>query len=215
MVTHTAQIHHDVALIHVVRRDVVPCINGHTDILALRAVTLADDDECRRAVIGDAIVLQYAVLADGHQRHRCRPGLIAVIARHHQLTGHHEVGNVCGVFLCHPATLVEESFLPDGHTCSVVGQSHTGTIGCGIRRTVDGFGSIPLCASLLLGVIEAIDTAGTLDGLVEMQAVFQVLLGNFSFRLLQHHEVGARHGSSVVVGASSLVVVGQIDGRTR
>ena len=102
--------------------------------------------------------------------------------------------------------------MPDGYTSTVFCHCHTRLVGRGLGRTIDGFGSVPLRTGLLLGVVDAIDAAGALHGLVQVQAVFQVLLGNPSYRLLHHHQVGARHGSGVVIAATAYATVREGDG---
>ena len=216
LVAHAPQPHQLVGLLDVVRSHLPAGIHRHAEVLcAALTPYLAGNDEGRRAVVGDAVVLQPHVLIQAEQRYGCRPRLVAVEARQHQLAVHHHVRQLDGVLVGHPAALLEEALLPDGYACAVVGQCHARQVGCRLLGTVDGLGAIPLGTRMFLGVVDAVDAAGALHGLVQLQRVLQVLLGYLAGGLLQHHEVSARNGYCVVVGASAQSKVAQIDGVAR
>ena len=161
------------------------------------------------------VVTQRTVLVDSHQGDGCRPCFMAVKARHHQLAVHHKILQLYGVFRCQSTDLIDDSFLPDDDASAVFCQCHTRLEGCGLARTIDGFGTIPLRTRMLLRVIDAIDTAGTLHRLVQVQRVLQVFLRYLVSSLLQHHQVCTRDRRCVVVGAAALTPVRQVDGFTR
>ena len=163
-------------------------IDGEAYILRIDIPThLAGHDKRIRTVIGDAIVLQSVVLVKGLQRNGFRPRLVTIEARHHQLSFHDEIGQFDGILIGYPTALFKCALLPDGDAFPIFSQCHTRTVGSGLRGTVDRFRAVPLCTRILLGVINAIDTTGSLHRLVEMQRVFQVFLSNICRSLFQYH----------------------------
>ena len=187
-------VHGPYDVVHGLLRNCIIAVHHDADVLILNAGdTSARHDEGRSAVVGDAVVLQAEVLVELRQLHGLRPCLIAVEARHHQMAVHHEVGQLHGVFVSHPAAFLDGALLPYNYCLTVIGHSQTWPVGSGLGRTVDRLGLVPLGTGVLLGVVEVIDAADLVHRHVKRQRILELLLGDCRSSLLHHRQVKTGH----------------------
>ena len=128
------------------------------------------------------------------------------------MTVHQEVGQLYGVFVSHPAALLDGALLPDGNSLAVVGHRQTRPVGSCLRRTVNRLWLVPLGAGVLLGVVNVIDAADLVHCHIERQRILELFLGDRRSSLLHHRQVETGHRGCIVVGASTRTPVGDDGG---